>query len=437
MTASAIRQLLSLLLVTAGPAAAQGPLHVDITQGVASPLLIAIPDVASGALPDVAGIEDMGIALSQIVRADLLSTGLYRPVTAGGSLSVDQEIVFAPFAKAGAQALVVGRARPAGSGLLAYDCTLYDVFGARAEASQHIVVSTAQWRRAAHKCADMVFAFTTGDPGHFDTRLLFVAEDGQPPERRTRLMATDYDGANSSELTQGRELVAMPRFAPDGRRIVFMSYADAQPKVVVGDLRNGQPTVLSLPAGVPSAARFSPDGGSLVLSLAQDGDADIYTVDLASGSVRRLTDTAGADTSPSYSPDGRSIVFESDRSGGQQLYVMASDGSGQRRISFGSGGYASPIWSPRDDLIAFTRIESGRLRIGVMRPDGSRQRIVTEGPYDEDPAWAVSGRAIAFQRMASGGSLPAIWITDLTGKAQHQVAADGPASDPSWSGTRP
>lgn len=437
MTASAIRTIMGLLLVAGGPAAAADPLHVDITQGIASPLLIAIPDVASGPLSDVAGTEDTGIALSQTVRADLLSTGLYRPVNIGSGLSPEQEVAFMPFARAGAQALVVGRARSAGSGLLSYDCTLYDVFGARAEASQRIVVSAAQWRRAAHKCADMVFAFTTGDPGHFDTRFLFVAEDGQPGEQRSRLVSADYDGANATELTQGRELVAMPRFAPDSRRIIFMSYANDKPGLVLADLRNGQSTVLKLPDGVPSAARFSPDGGTVVFSLARDGDADIYAIDLARGSLRQLTNTAGADTSPSYAPDGKSIVFESDRSGQQQLYVMASDGTGQKRISFGSGAYASPVWSPGADLIAFTHVEGGRLRIGVMKPDGSRPRIITDGPHDEDPSWAVSGRAIAFQRIGGGGLVPALWITDLTGKAQHQVKNESSASDPSWSGKRP
>lgn len=437
MRVPALHNVLAMLLVVASPATAQGPLHVDITQGIASPLLIAVPDVKSGLSPDVAGIPDLGTALSDIVRSDLVSAGLYRLVNVGERLSTDQEVVFAPFARAGVPALVVGRAASTGNGSIAYDCTLYDVFGARAEAAQHIVVAAAQWRRAAHKCADMVFAFTTGDPGHFDTRLLFVADDGDPPNQRSRLIAVDYDGANPSELTHGRELVAMPRFAPDARRVVFLSYADAQPKLVVSDLRTGQSTALTLPAGMPSAARFSPDGGTLIFSLARNGDADIYTVDLASRSVHQLTDTAGADTSPSFSPDGKSIVFESDRSGSQQLYVMASDGSGQRRISFGSGGHASPAWSPRDDLITFTQIESGQLHIGVMKLDGSWQRLITNGPSDEDPAWAVSGRAIAFQRTAAGGSGPSLWITDLTGKAQHRVRTGDSASNPSWSGTRP
>lgn len=437
MMRSGLRLVLACLSLVGVPAAAQGPLHVDITQGEASPLPIAIPEVSSGPMLGAPNAGDIGVALSHIIRDDLLSAGLYRLVTVGERFSVDQEVVFAPFMRAGAQALVIGRAQAADEGRLTYECLLYDVFGGRVEASQKIVVSMAEWRRAAHKCADMVFSVTTGDPGHFDTRLLFVADDGQPPARGAHLVAADFDGANATALTRGRQLVAMPDFSPDSHRLVFMSYEEMQPKLLVADTRSGQATSLNIPQGVPSAPRFSPDGRSVIFSLARDGDADIYTIDLASGSVRQLTNTAGADTSPSYASDGMSIVFESDRSGEQQIYVMAADGSRQRRISFGTGAYGSPSWSPRNDMIAYTHIESGQLRVGVMKPDGSGRRIITNGPHDEDPSWALSGRAIAFQRTNAGGSRSMLWITDLTGKAQHPVRTQGSASDPAWSGKRP
>ncbi|GBH31556.1 MULTISPECIES: Tol-Pal system beta propeller repeat protein TolB [Sphingomonadales] len=426
------------LIALASPLRAEGPLHVDITQGVASPLLIAVPDILSGSIPDVAGGEDAGAALAKIVRADLVSTGLYRLVPVDGHYSIADDVAFAPFARAGAQALVLGRARPAGNNQLAYDCALYDVFGAHVEASQRIIVATAQWRRAAHKCADMVFAFTTGDPGHFDTRLLVSTQDGAIPGQRTRLVSMDYDGANATELTQGKELVATPRFGPGSRRIVFLSYVDvAAPRLVVADLDSGSTAALKVPAGVPSAPRFSPDGATIVFSLAHDGEADIYAVDLASGNMRQLTSGAGTDTSPCFAPDGRGIVFESNRSGESQLYVMAQDGSDQRRISFGAGGHASPVWSPRGDLIAFTQIDGGALRIGIMKPDGSKERILTSGSRDEDPSWSMSGRAIMFQRTAAGAMLPTIWLTDLTGKVQQPVATGAAASEPAWSGQRP
>ncbi len=429
--------VLLLCLMAGRPALAEGPLHVDITQGVASPLLIAIPDLLTGPIAGVGEGTDAGTALAEVVRADLLSTGLYHLLGVEGRYSASTETGLAPFARAGAQALVLGRVRPAGNDLLSYDCALYDVFGARIEASQRITVPVAQWRRAAHRCADLVFSATTGDPGHFDTRLLVVAQKGEAPGQAVRLVSMDYDGANPSDLTQGRELVAMPRYAPGSRRILYLSFDDGRAVLVLANLDTGQMASLKLPEGVPSAARFSPDGRSVIFSLARDGDADIYLLDLASGTTRQLTSAPGADTSPCFAPDGASIVFESDRSGQPQIYRMAPDGSDQMRISFGKGAHASPAWSPQGDLIAFTQIDGDRLRIGIMKPDGSKERIITDGARDEDPSWGVSGRALMFQRTVSGAALPAIWMTDLTGKVVRRIATPWSASEPAWSGKRP
>ena len=437
MKASLAFAIPAMLVLAGPPARAEGPLHVDITQGVSSPLLIAVPDLSSGPISGVADGMDAGAALAAVVRADLLSTGLYRLLAVEGRYSVAEETSLVPFGRAGAQALVLGRVRTAPNAMLSYDCALYDVFGARIQASQRILVSATQWRRAAHRCADLVFAATTGDPGHFDTRVLVVRQDGTMPGQSVRLVSMDYDGANPTELTQGQELVSMPRFAPGARSIVYLSFDQDRPVLVVADLDSGKTTRPRVPDGVLSAPRFSPDGRSIVFSLARDGDADIYKIDLATGATRQLTSAPGADTSPCYSPDGASIVFESDRSGEPQLYLMKADGSAQKRISFGQGAHASPIWSPQGDLIAFTASANGRLRIGVMKSDGSKERLISDGTRDEDPSWAVSGRALMFQRTTPGAALPAVWMTDLTGRVERQVTTGGAASEPAWSGRRP
>ena len=426
-----------LMLAAATTAAAQDRLHVDITQGVSSPLIIAVPDVAAGQISGVGSTGgDAGIALSGVLRDDLIGTGLYRLVTSSTPLS-NGTVSMAPWQKLGAQALVVGRASLSSNGQLGFECSLYDVFSAKVEFSRVIAVSTGQWRRAAHKCADMVFEHTTGDPGHFDTRIAYVAESGPKVGRIKRLAVMDYDGANQAILTRGLELVAMPRFAPNGRSIVYMTYIQRQPKIMVYDLGTGTVKPLDLPQGTLFSPRFSPDGNTIAFSLGSGGDTDIYTYSLATGKISQLTNMPGIDTSPSFSPDGSRIVFESNRSGVQQLYVMASDGSNQTRISFGGGRYASPAWSPRGDLIAYTRVASDGFHIGVMRPDGSKDRLITDDWQDESPSWAPSGRAISFLRTRRGDALPEIWRTDLTGKVLRHVGTAEGGSDPGWSGSRP
>ena len=87
------------------------------------------------------------------------------------------------------------------------------------------------------------------------------------------------------------------------------------------------------PGTMTFAPRFAPDGRTVVFSLEQDGNADIYAMDSDTGDVRQLTNAPSIETAPSYSPDGSQIVFESDRSGSQQIYVMSAGGGEPVRIS--------------------------------------------------------------------------------------------------------
>lgn len=427
--------LLFAMLGTPFAAGANEPLRVDITQGTSVALPIAIPEIASGTIAGVAE-PDAGIAVARLIRADLSSTGLYRLVDGCKVEDVQQDGLSA-CRKVGAQAVLLARTSRAADGSLRVSCALFDAFAQKPEFVQVISMPAAQWRRAAHKCADFVFSGQTGDPGHFDTRIVHVAESGPKVGRSKRVAIMDYDGANQAFVTRGNELVAMPRIAPDGASIVYMTYVKRQPRLIIHKLAEGTTRTIDLPAGMVFSPRFSPDGRHLAFSLGQGGNSDIYVLALADGTLARLTDAQGTDTSPSYSPDGSKIVFESSRSGRQQIYVMASDGGQQTRISFGEGRYASPVWSPRGDLIAFTRLSADSFRIGVMRTDGSRERMLTNGWQDEGPSWAPSGRALAYLRTRSGDALPELWITDLSGTAQRRIPLPAGGADPSWSGLRP
>src|SRR2546430_13499014 len=105
--------------------------------------------------------------------------------------------------------------------------------------------------------------------------------------------------------------------------------------------------------------RFSPDGQRVIMSLQQGGNANIFVMDLRSKTTTRLTDTAAIDTAPSYSPDGARICFESDRGGSQQIYIMGAGGGQAQRVSFGEGSYSNPVWSLPGHYITFTKHGSG------------------------------------------------------------------------------
>lgn len=418
------------------PAAAQ--LSVDVTDESGEDLVIAVPVMPTPQSVDTAAgtTSALGAQVAEVVAADLRGSGLFRPTGPAGIRAIPFGEVTAPafdhWSGTGAAALVQGFVRANGDGQLTVGCYLYDVALKSELTRQGYVVAPRDWRRAAHKCADAIYARLSGESPFFDSRIAYIAESGPKDRRVKRLAIMDSDGANHRFLTNGQSTVLTPRFSPDYKHIVYLSYVEKKPRIYVYDIGTGRQRVVTESANQTFAPRFSPDGRWILYSMSVGGNTDIYRVAAAGGTPRRLTSTPGIDVGGSYSPDGSKIVFESDRSGSQQLYVMDADGSNPRRISFGGGRYATPEWSPRGDLVAFTRL-AGNFRIGVMTPDGSGERLLTDSWQDEAPTWSPNGRVIQFFRTSQGrGGRSSVWQVDLTGRNERRIPTPLDGSDPTW-----
>lgn len=426
----------------AGTPPDHGELVVDVVGGVSAPLGIAIPPMPTAAVTTTAAgqTDTLGQQLAQIVTSDLRSSGLFKPLDAGMKPVPYAEVTaptFEYWGGAGASALVQGFVRANADGTLTIGCYLYDVVSRTELARQGYIVPPADWRRAGHKCADMVYAKLTGEGPYFDSRVVYVSETGPKGKRIKRLAIMDQDGGNHRFLTNGQSIVLTPRFSPDQRSIVYMSYLNDRPAIYVYDVATRRERLLVPNTHLTFAPRVSPDGQWVLFSMAIAGNTDLYRVPLTGGTPQRLTDSPAIDTGATYSPDGGRIVFESDRSGTQQLYVMNSDGSQQQRISFGNGRYATPVWSPRGNLIAFTKI-AGAFRIGVMSPAGGNEQLLTNGAQDEGPSWSPNGRVLMFFRSSGGGNGRAdLWSVDLTGVNVRRVPTVLDGSDPAWGPLRP
>ncbi|TPG41182.1 Tol-Pal system protein TolB [Sphingomonas koreensis] len=416
---------------------------VDITGGIGAPTPIAIPPMPTTAVANTAaGATDvLGRKLAGVIADDLRNSGLFSPVAANLLRPVSVPEVTAPafdyWGTTGAQVLVEGYVRANGDGTLTVGCYLYDVFAKTELTRQGFVVPPADWRRAAHKCADMVYSRLTGEGPYFDSRVAYVSETGPKAHRIKRLAIMDQDGANHRFLTNGQSIVLTPRFAPNQQSIVYMSYLNKRPAIYVYNIGSGAQRLLVSNQNLTFAPRFSPDGRYVLFSMAVGGNTDIYRVSASGGSPQKLTNSPGIDTGGSYSPDGGQIVFESDRSGVQQIYVMNADGSNQHRVSFGGGRYATPVWSPKGDLIAFTHI-GGAFRIGVMSPSGGGEKLLTNAWQDEGPSWSPNGRVIMFFRSGQGGGGTAdLWSVDKTGVNERRIPTPLDGSDPGWGPLRP
>ena len=432
----AVAFALTALLLTLPAAAQQGPLRIEITEGVIEPLPVAVPEF----IAENPAADEYAANIAQVIAADLTGTGLFREIPRGAFISTPTSfaspVQYSDWKAINAQALVTGAVNADTEGRITVKFRVFDVFAdAQLGDGLQFGGAASSWRRMAHKVADAVYSRITGETGYFDSRVVFVAESGPKDDRKKRLAVMDYDGANVQFLTDDSSIVLAPRFSPAGDLVLYTSYETGFPRVNVLDVKTVQRRELDVRAeAMTFAPRFSPDGRTVVFSLSQGGNTDIFKTSVNGGRVQRLTSTPAIETAPSYSPDGTRIVFESDRSGSQQIYIMSANGGEATRISFGQGRYGTPVWSPRGDLIAFTKQANGRFHIGVMRVDGAEERLLTASFLDEGPTWSPNGRVIMFTRESQGAAgLPALYSVDISGRNLRRVPTSGAASDPAWS----
>ncbi len=417
-------------------------IEIDITRGNLEPLPVAVsPLHVESKTSDILKDIEVGSEISKIVETNLLRSGLFNPLEKNSFVQKPDIAHLKPrfedWKLIKAQALVTGKVNITDD-KMRVEFRLWDILAAKEIMALAFTTVPTNWRRVAHIITDKIYQRLTGEEGYFDTRIIYVSEEGPKTQRVKKLAIMDQDGANTKYLTLGNELVLTPRFSPTNQMVTYLSYFKNLPRVYLLDIETGVQQVVGDFPGMTFAPRFSPDGKKIIMSFAKDGNSDIFTMNLETREVEKITEHPAIDTSPSYSPDGKYICFNSDRSGLQQIYIMRSDGSGVKRITFGKGIYGTPVWSPRGDLIAFTKMYKGTFYIGVMRTDGSGERLLTENYYQEAPSWSPNGRVLIFYRETKSGSQgegfsASLWSIDLTGYNERLIKTLTDASDPSWS----
>jgi TolB protein len=429
---------------TAAPTATPDVVSEEVVGTLSNDTNIAIPAFATDAdVPtrtSAGGTAALGLSLAQIITADLRNNGLFRPTGPESLPRPGMAQVRAPdfgvWSGRGAEMVIHGSVRADGDQLLV-SCFLYDVSLTQQLSSAAWRVGPGEWRRAAHRCADLVYSRLSGESPFFDSRIAYIAETGPKDHRVKRLAVMDSDGANHRYLTTGQATALTPRYSPDYRKILYLSYLNGAPRIYSYDVATDTQALIYQSRNPTFAPRWSPDGRWILFSMAIGGNTDIYKIPATgTGTPVKLTDSPGIDIGGSFSPDGNRIVFESDRSGSQQVYIMNADGTNQQRISFFGGRSATPEWSPRGDQIAFTHI-AGNFRIAVMSPGGGELRYLTDSWQDEAPSWSPNGRIIQFFRTTRNSGRTGIWQVDLTGRNERRIQTPVDGSDPAWGPVQP
>jgi serine/threonine protein kinase/Tol biopolymer transport system component len=296
---------------------------------------------------------------------------------------------------------------------------------------------------------------------------LIPVEGGEPrPIVRSQLPTTDFS----------------PAFAPDGRRLAYVSCGylhcaiyvvelDAAFKPVAAPRQLVKPIFIDISAifNISSIA-WARDGRSVIYSsfeanrltylwrVAADGGRTAERIEAAGlGAVgpamvfardrlafARISDdvdlyrfTAGRppevvaassllEMEASLSADGHRLAFTSARSADAlQIWVAAADGSGPQQLTHNARNQGSPSWSPDGRHIAFDSFDDdSHYHIWIMDADGGNRRQVTTDPGDQNvPTWSWDGQWIYFSWDSGNGR--DIWRTTLEGGRKERVTRGG------------
>jgi len=413
------------------PGAAAGRIYIDVNAPSVAKFTVATPDFKN------LGVDkkhsELSTKMPGVISNDLDLSGYFNPMDKesfldekGGALT-SGGINFKDWSVIGAELLLTGGYTCIGT-RLEVEIRLFDVFWGRQILGQRALGDISNYRHLMHRVSNEIILKLTGHNGISLTKLAFVGDVTGHRE----IYVCDYDGYNIRPITGDKSIAILPRWSPDGKKIVYNSYKHGGPMLYLKNIASGSVRRLSGRSGLNIGASWAPNGKEIALTMSHGGNPDIFTIDLQGKILKQLVKHWGIDVSPAFSPDGDKIAFVSNRSGSPQIYILDIGQGRVERLTYEGRYNTSPSWSPRNE-IAFASMKEGRFDICTMDVAGGRLRRLTEngGGNNEDPCWSPDGRYIVFSSNRDGRYH--IYIMNSNGQNQRRITpGKGNQTAPSW-----
>jgi Tol biopolymer transport system component len=184
-----------------------------------------------------------------------------------------------------------------------------------------------------------------GDKIAYDSNLSTGVDN---PTGDTEIFTVNLDGTDLRQLTNNTARDLHPDYAPDGRKLAFVSDRDFAPGVYTMNADGSKQRKSSRGSGVAFASPgWSPDGARIAFTSDQEGGYDIYVMRANGSGQKRLTiNGVPTDSGPVFSPDGAQIAFQTNRDGNFEIYAMSPNGEDQINLTNDPAGDFTPDWQP-------------------------------------------------------------------------------------------
>jgi dipeptidyl aminopeptidase/acylaminoacyl peptidase len=216
-------------------------------------------------------------------------------------------------------------------------------------------------------------------------RIAFMSSRGTP----SHIWTVDMRGGQVFQITTSEfGLQFAPSWSPDGKQIAYTSLPGPRIMIVPSTGGAGQPFAVGM------SPQWSPDGKRIAYTAPEPLDTvsgdptvgkwSIYIKNVDGGEPGRLACSTGQESggtwilTASWSPDGRRLVSTSIMNGRSQLIIInVADDRIESTIPT-SGSALFPAWSHDGKRIAYTSVDSGCPgEIHTIAPNGKRDMYVT------------------------------------------------------------
>jgi len=258
------------------------------------------------------------------------------------------------------------------------------------------------------------------------------------------LWRQQVDSTVAEQLTAGPGYDYQPDCSPDGRWVIYDSYAKDAVELWALSLETKRTQQLTHGGAVNLEPRFSPDGKRVAfVSTMFKGHFHIFAGQFSNGELKNVQRLTGEnrsnlaryyysqfdhEISPAWSRNGSEILFVSNRGHiygtGGFWRMKAEPGAEARQIHYEETAWkARPDFSPDGKRVVYASYLGQQWhQLWLIPAQGGDAFPLSYGDFDNlAPRWSPDGKRIAF--ISNRGGNTSLWTEEIPGGAQTQLVS--------------